>query len=267
MKYKLHNGNCVNILKQYKDGVDMVLTSPPYDDLRKYKGYSFEFEKIADGIVSSLKEGGVLVWVVNDATIDGSETGSSFRQALGFMERGLKLHDTMFFKKVNGEKTCHNRYSQVIEYMFILSKGKPKTANLIRDKKNVTAGHVSKKYAPGRDKDGKKTRLEGSVVHAEYGARINVWEYVTSGYSMAEKSFKKKRDDTHPAMFPYKLACDHIISWSNEGDTVMDPMAGSGTTLRAALDLGRNPVGIEISKDYCKVIRERMKAPTQTTLL
>ena len=96
----IFNEDCLNTMRAMPDGViDLVITSPPYDDLRNYKGYSFDFESIAKELFRVVKEGGVVVWVVGDATVDGSETGTSFRQALFFKEVGFNLHDTMIYMK------------------------------------------------------------------------------------------------------------------------------------------------------------------------
>ena len=248
-------GDCLDIMKDIPDNsIDLIVTSPPYDDLRKYNGYSFDFENIAKQLWKIIKKGGVVVWVVGDATVDGSETGTSFRQALYFKEIGFNLHDTMIYKKAGMSMPDTVRYYQNFEYMFILSKGKPKTVNLLKDKKNRWAGQSSFGCISDRDKNGNLVR-KGKIITAEYGVRFNIWKYNTGyGYSTEDNiAFQ------HPAIFPDKLAEDHILSWSNKEDIVLDIFAGSGTTLKASKKLGRRFIGIEISPGYCKIAEQRLE--------
>ncbi len=250
-------GDCLTLMDDMpENSVDLVVTSPPYDNLRDYNGYSFDFEGIARELYRVVKDGGVVVWVVGDAVIDGSETGTSFKQALYFKEIGFRLHDTMIYEKTAAYPASDksNRYSQTFEYMFILSKGEPKTTNLIRDRKNKWGGMTSFGTQSERLADGslKKRR---KIFVAEIGIRFNIWNYATGrGMStLDEIAFE------HPAIFPEKLAADHIKSWSNEGDIVLDPMCGSGTTCKMAQQLKRNFIGIDISEEYVKIARERTK--------
>ena len=245
----LITGDAAEKLKDIQDNsIDLVVTSPPYDNLRTYNGYSFVFEKIAVELVRVIKTGGIIVWIVGDASVNGSETGTSFRQALFFKELGLRLHDTMIYKKSDSQPFSHNRYEQSFEYMFVLSKGRPKTFNGIKDKANKWAG--SKMHGTVRDIHGKSAPIHGhnKKLVGEFGLRHNVWEVVPV------KSFKSE----HPAIFPLKLAKDHVISWSNEGDTVLDPLMGSGSTGVAALELNRKFIGIEISPEYVEIAKKRM---------
>jgi DNA modification methylase len=129
---KIICGDCLEVMKKIPDGsVDLVLTSPPYDNLRTYNGYNFDFEGIAKELHRVTKDGGVIVWVVGDATIKGSETGTSFKQALYFKEIGFNLHDTMIYHKNNYPPLTHNRYEQCFEYMFVFSKRYLKSFNPI----------------------------------------------------------------------------------------------------------------------------------------
>lgn len=247
LKNKVIHGDCFEVMKNIPDkSIDMVLTSPPYDNLRTYKGYTFNFEGIAQEIFRVLKDGGVCVWIVGDATTNGSETGTSFKQALYFKEIGFNLHDTMIYEKNSSTfpaKVTDNRYTQIFEYMFVLSKGKIK-AHLICDKRNVEAG---KKYGVRQTFGGK------DYVVPEFSPRTNIWRLTTSTES----------SKLHPAMFPEKLAEDHILSWSNEGDIILDPMAGSGTTLKMAKKNNRNYIGIEIAEEYVDIINKRLFEFTQ----
>lgn len=249
---KVYNMDCLDGLKQLDDeSVDLVVTSPPYDNLRAYNGFSFDFENIAKELYRVMKKGGVIVWVVGDQVINGSESGTSFRQALYFKEIGFNLHDTMIYEK-NGMASPPdtNRYYQKFEYMFVFSKGKPKTVNLLQDRKNNYSYSENKKSHKRNSRTGK---LEyGKKIEAkEYGTRFNIWLYNTGG-----KSANLTID--HPAVFPEKLVQDHIYSWSNRGDVVLDPFMGSGTTAKMAILNDRKWIGFEISGEYCKLIEKRI---------
>jgi DNA modification methylase len=255
-------GDCVEVMKSWPDEcIDLTVTSPPYGNLRDYRGYTFDFESIARELYRITKPGGVVVWVVGDTTVNGSETGTSFRQALYFKDVcGFNLHDTMIYQKDACPFPERNRYYQSFEYMFVLSKGKPKTVNLIADKLNRKYGQ---KVAPStqRQPDGKTVKswankTDPTRTVKKYGVRGNVWKY-SPGYS---KSTKDKYAYQHPAMFPEQLAADHIVSWSNPGDIVLDPMCGSGTTCKMALKLGRRFIGIDIAEEYCEISRKRVEA-------
>lgn len=237
--------------------IDLTVTSPPYDNLRTYNGYEFPFEAIAQQLYRVTKDGGVVVWVVGDATLNGSETGTSFRQALYFKEIGFNLHDTMIWLKNSPSMPSLTRYNQVFEYMFILTKNKQSTFNCIEDKPNIYAG---KKRGLGvstiRQSDGRMSETKRTIVK-EMGKRNNVWKMNTSNQENPCKTI------LHPATFPFQLAHDHIYSWSNEGDVVLDPFMGSGTTALAAIKLNRQYIGIDISQEYCDLASERIKQELQ----
>lgn len=251
---KIHCENCLETMSRISDGaIDMMLTSPPYDDLRSYKGYHFDFESIARELFRTLKDGGVLVWVVGDATIKGSETGTSFKQALFFKQIGFNLHDTMIYQKTGCGSPCKVRYYSTFEYMFVLSKGKPATFNPIMDRPNKWRKRWGKTRVR-RLKDGTFSKKYESKVAPEFGMRFNIWKYNQSyGYGATDGvAFK------HPAVFPEKLAEDHILSWSNENDLIYDPFMGSGTTAKMSVLNNRNFVGSEISEEYCQIAMSRI---------
>lgn len=235
------------------DSIDLVVTSPPYDNLRTYgtngdMSELWNFEALAAQLWRVIKPGGVVVWVVGDATIDGSETGTSFRQALHFKEIGFRLHDTMIYRKKNPIPLSHNRYEQEFEYIFIFSNGKPKTFNPIM-KENKTKGKTVNWSSPEVSANAaRRSRFEKTKT-AEKSQHGNIFEYV-----LAEDKIGK-----HPAPFPSKLARDHILSWSNEGDIVLDPFSGSGTTAKMAKHNGRRYVGIEINPEYCEIAEKRLE--------
>jgi site-specific DNA-methyltransferase (adenine-specific) len=242
-------GDCLEVMKSLPNqSIDLTVTSPPYDNLRTYNGYSFDFEGIAKELYRVTKDGGVVVWVVGDATINGSETGTSFKQALYFKEIGFNLHDTMIYLKDQLAFPDINRYYNAFEYMFVLSKGKPKTVNLIQDKPNKSFGR--KVSGKSRQANGDFTfRSKTGELCKEFGVRWNYWLFYNQ---------KRGIETKHPAIFPEQLAHDHIISWSNEGDTILDCFLGSGTTGKVAKQLNRKFVGIEISPEYLEIASKRI---------
>lgn len=246
--------------------VDLTVTSPPYDDLRTYNGYSFPFEDIAKELYRVTKDGGVVVWVVNDKTKNYCESLTSFKTAILFVEEvGFNLHDTMIYKR-----TCAFpdvvRYYQDFEYMFVFTKGKPKTVNLLRQLKTEgTLKRQKNKTGVGgeRQVDGSLKRIDNTngfkrkerARKDNTRVKSNVWELPRGN----QNSTKDKVAFKHPAIFPEQLANDHILSWSNEGDLVYDPFMGSGTTAKMSLKNKRNYIGSEISKKYVDIAEERIR--------
>lgn len=250
---KLYNEDCVETMSRMPpDFVDLTLTSPPYDDMREYKGFSFDASKVISSLYRVTKPGGVVVWIVADKTHKGSETGSSFRQALQFLECGFSLIDTMIYLKPPKGATGNNKlYWQAFEYMFVFAKGQPKTIHLLYDRKNKEsrAGDNGTKRLP--DGSLKKVSRGG---YGQYGRRTNVWEYhVGKGHSSDDPEAHE-----HPAIFPEALAQDHILSWTNPHDLVYDCFMGSGTTAKMALVNHRNYIGSEIAPQYCHLTERRL---------
>ena len=260
----LYCGECSKVMSLFDWSIDLTMTSPPYDGLRDYKGYTFDFPSIAAQLWRVTSIGGVVVWVVADQTINGSETGTSFRQALGFMDLGFRLHDTMIWQRhsMGGAGNPKLRYSSDFEYMFILTKGKiriiPNLITRISKYGNARLTGTTRKnrYKGDGGKDVKKKfnqqRQQKTTVIP------NVWK-INAGFNLSSKD---KISFEHPATFPEALARDHILSWSNPGDLVLDPMCGSGTTLKMAQQLGRRAIGIEISEEYCYITIDRLRQPS-----
>jgi len=241
---KIYNENCLDTMAKMPDCfVDLTVTSPPYDNLRDYKGFDFDWKTIIKELYRVTKEGGVVVWVVGDATIKGSETGTSFKQALHAIDCGFRLHDTMIYSKASQPRQNGHRYEQQFEYMFVFSKGKVKIKNIIKEP-SKNAGKVVKRTCRDSGKDELKSSKN---IVSDLKTKGNVWFYGT-----------KKNDTKHPAVFPKQLANDHIISWSNENDLIYDPFLGSGTTAKMALLNNRKFVGSEISKEYCEIAEKRI---------
>lgn len=255
------NIDCVEGMKKLPNGcVDLTVTSPPYDAIRDYNGFVFDYKKTLQEIYRVTKDGGVVVWIVADQTINGSETGTSFKQALFAKEIGFNLHQTLIWNKGNLTFPHKTTYYDVFEYMFVFAKGKIKTANLIEDRINIDGGKTM--HGTSRQRDGSLTVKSGAKLGRkinEIGRRFNVWE-IPPVQSNTERT-------GHPAQFPLRLVKDHIVSWSNEGDTVLDPFLGSGTTRIAAYDLNRNFVGYEISEEYFQMQEERFRNHTAQTSL
>jgi site-specific DNA-methyltransferase (adenine-specific) len=239
--------NCEVMRQMPSESIDLVVTSPPYDDLRTYGGHSWDFYGVAWNLKRLLKPGGVIVWNVNDATIRGSETGSSMRQALHFQEVGLGLHDTMIWQKTKPTpQEQHPRYQPSWEYMFILSKGYPPRAfNELREP-SVHGGKIASSRGHRKEDDSFRHSATKRIVVGNTRRRRNVWSMASIGV------------DGHPAPFPDELARDHILSWSNPGDVVLDPFSGSGTTAKMARETGRRFIGIEVNPEYVEISRKRL---------
>lgn len=251
---KIHCGDNCDLLGQLpRECIDLVVTSPPYDDLRTYGGHSWDFFGVAWQLKRVLKPGGVIVWVVADATKDGSETGSSMEQALHFKRLGLNLHDTMIYEKNKAHvfDPRQHRYKNTAEYMFVISNGKPRAFNPIMDLPVKGAGEVRK--VSQRLPDG-SIRNDRTVTLGDWQARGTVWVY-DGGMG---KGTKDSIAFEHPAIFPEALARDHVTTWSNPGDLVLDPFSGSGTTAKAAKELGRRFLGLEINPEYCAIAEWRI---------
>lgn len=250
---ELIHGDCLDELDRLISlgiKVDLTVTSPPYDNLRTYNNtcqWNFDiFKEIANRLYDITKEGGIVVWVVGDSTINGSESGTSFKQALYFMEIGFNLYDTMIWEKPSPQSPTQDRYYDVFEYMFILSKGKPNTLNLISDRINKSFGSKSKKETRSCRED-RNIKDEIRIV-PEYSRRFNIWN-ISRGHN----------NTSHPAVFPLQLAKDHIISWSNIEDVVLDPFMGSGTTGVACKDTNRKFIGIEKVEEYYNIAKNRIE--------
>jgi DNA modification methylase len=246
--FTLFNENCLDTMAKMPDNfIDLTVTSPPYDDLRTYNGYCFDFENVAKQLFRVTKQGGVVVWNVNDKKDKGTKTLTSFKQALFFKEIGFFVHDVMIWEKCTFSSPIPNMYHNVFEYMFILSKGKPKTFNPIIDKQNKKAG--AKTTTTFRESNGETTKRSEKLIN-DFGKRHNIWKI---------NEVKNNTNGKHPAPFPEQLANDHIISWSNENELIYDPFGGSGTTAKMALINKRKCIMSEISAKYCEIISQRVK--------
>lgn len=254
---KINNDDCIRFIKKLPDNcIDLTVTSPPYDDLRTYENtlvWDYNtFIKVARELYRVTKKGGVVVWVIGDKTDKGNKSLTSFKHALYFQEVGFNIYDVIIYEKSGSAPPHPNRYFNSFEYMFVMSKGKPKTINLLKDKKNSCAGMSSS--GTRREKDGSLT-TKGKKVINEYGIRTNIWKYNNGGGF----SSKDKIAYEHPATFPEKLVEDHIKSWSHRGDIVFDPFGGSGTTAKISIKLDRKWLYVEKVEKYCDVAKRRIE--------
>ncbi len=259
MNYTLHCGDCLPFMQMMEAGIiDLTVTSPPYDNLRTYNGYIFDFEGIAKELYRVTKLGGIVVWIVGDATINGTETGSSFKQALYFMSLGFNLHDTMIYRKINYIPLTHNRYEQAFEYMLVFSKGRPNTFNPIKEKTlgEGLAYNMARKGYCATIKEGAERRRDEDIITKADKYKSNIFSYTCGGDRVG-----------HPAPFPEELARDHILSWSNPGDQIFDPMCGSGTTGKMAILYQRRFIGCDISAEYIAIAERRIKDAAAQMLL
>ena len=244
----LYLGDCRDVLPTLGP-IDCVVTSPPYDNLREY-GAGFEpldCNPVISALAANIKQGGVIMWNVADATINGSETGTSFRQALHAISCGLNLHDTMIYLRDNVNFPESVRYFSGFEYMFVFSKGTPKTFNPIKDRRNKWAGLIM--HGTDRQRDGTKTPISGlGKAVQSFGMRFNHWLMTNN-----------EPDIGHPAPMPRAMADGHIISWSNPSETILDPFMGSGTTGVAAVQMQRQFIGIEREPTYFDIACRRIE--------
>jgi len=252
-KTKLNNiyrSDCIEFMKSMdENSIDLTVTSPPYDELRDYKGYSFDFENIAKQLFRVTKKGGIVVWVVGDKIKKGNKTLTSFKQALHFQQVGFNVHDVMIYRKKNTPFMRSNAYTNCFEFMFVLSKDSPKTFTPLKVK-TVRQGKEMLPFNKGAD--GVNKKILGELKPEK--TMTNIWEYAVGfGGSTSDRlAFE------HPAIFPEKLAEDHILSWTKEGDIVFDPMCGSGTTCKMAKKNNRHYIGCDISEEYVKLAKKRL---------
>lgn len=256
---KIINDDCIKFMKKLPDNcIDLTVTSPPYDDLRDYENklvWDYNtFRKVARELYRVTKNDGVVVWVIGDKTDKGNKSLTSFKHALYFQEVGFNIYDVIIYEKAGSGPPHPKRYFNSFEYMFVMSKGKPKTVNLLQDKKNSCAGMTTFSDITRREKDGSLTN-KGKKVINEYGVRTNIWRYNNGkGFSSKDKIAYE-----HPATFPEKLVEDHIKSWSNQGDVVFDPFGGSGTTAKVSIELDRKWIYVEKVEKYCDVAKRRIE--------
>jgi len=248
---KIIYGDCVEVMKHIPPNtIDLVVTSPPYDDLRTYKGFSFQFNEIAQTLYKVIKDHGVVVWVVGDKINKGNRSLTSFRQAIHFQDIGFRVHDVMIYKKKNTPFMRSNAYTNCYEFMFVFSKKGPKLFHPLME---PTKRNGYEMLVTNRKPDGIIKKVKGRL--KEMKVKTNIWEYAVGlgGTTSDELAFR------HPAVFPEGIAEDHILSWTNEGDIVLDPMVGSGTTCKIAKLHGRRYIGIDISAEYCEIAQERLR--------
>lgn len=255
--FGLHVGDCVDFMLDLPEGfVDLTVTSPPYDNLRNYDGYRFNFEQVAKGLFRITKNGGVVVWVVADR-INGGRSLTSFKQGLFFQEIGFSVHDVMIYRKKNTPFMRSNAYTNCYEFMFVLSKGKPKTFNPLKER---TVRNGFEMVVHNKKADAKNNKVLKELKKEK--TKTNIWSYAVGLHGTTSDTIAFE----HPAVFPENLATDHILSWSNEGDTIFDPMCGSGTTCKMALVHNRKYIGVDVSERYINIAKKRIQTSTKNIL-
>ena len=259
-RYELYQGDCLEVMdKLIEEGVkvDLTVTSPPYDGLRDYDNslvWNFDiFKQVADKLYKLTTDGGVVVWIVGDSVKKGTKTLKCFEQALYFKSIGFNMYDVIIYQKTSPSPPHKNRYFNSFEYQFILCKGKPNTINLLKDRPNKRAG-TSSGTITRREQDGSLT-VKKAIKINDFGVRTNIWTYAVGNNKTTTDKFAFK----HPAMFPEKLAQDHILSWSNENDLVFDPFMGANTTGKMALLNNRKFIGIEKVEEYFEISKKRIE--------
>lgn len=246
------HGDCVDVMQSFPDdSIDLCITSPPYDDLRQYNGFRFDIDAVTPELYRIMKSGGVVVWIVADGTHKRARTGTSIRHKISFMNAGFAVHDWMIYHKIGIRYPDSSRYYSGFEFMPVFSKGFPKTINQIRDRENKSAGE--RKTYSRREKNGSITET-GSVVMNQFGVRTNVWSYSSGSLTSAPDKLAFR----HPALMPLALAEDHVVSWSKRGETVLDICCGSGQVPIAATIRDRRYIGIDCSREYVELARERL---------
>ncbi len=249
-------GDAAEVLSSWEEPcIDLTVTSPPYDNLRNYNGYKFDAGAMLSAIFKVTKQGGVCVWVVGEK-INGGRSLTSFDHAFMGRDVGWTVHDVMIYQKKNTPFMRSNGYTNCYELMIVFSNGKPKTFNRLMEPTRRN-GWETAVFGKGPDAVNRKRPVELKTEKT----RNNIWQYAVGlGGTTSDKiAFQ------HPAVFPERLAEDHILSWSNPGDMVLDPMCGSGTTCKMAEMNGRKWVGIDMSPEYIDIARQRI--PEQETLL
>jgi len=256
---KIYEENCLTTIERMSDDwLDMTITSPPYDDLRDYNGYHFPVEDIAAGLFAKTRPGGVVIWVVGDRTLNGSETLTSFQHAITFRDAGFNVHDTMIYRKNNPiPQDCGKRYRQTFEYMFCFAKGSPNTFNPIMEPTKSAGQKIKAFRITGKGR--------GNVPDEDIGREVKAERKVSNifGYNVGTSSSKDKIAFGHPAIFPEQLVDDQVRTWTNPGDLVYDCFMGSGTTAKVAHLLKRRWIGSEVSAEYVAIARERLAAYTE----
>jgi len=246
-------GDCVEgMSKLPSDSIPLTVTSPPYDRVRNFAAW--DFDRVAEQLYRVTMPGGVVCWVVQDGFEKGRRTCTSFKQALRFFGLGFWMWEVLIVVVKSYQLPTTGRYVSLFHYCFVMSKGKPRKVNVLRDKPNKCAGMMKRNWHR-RSPDGSMRKGVLPQPIAQYGLRGNVWEYA-GGYGSTTKD---KYAFAHPALMPEKLARDLILSFSSPYDMVLDPFMGAGTTAKMALLNGRRWLGFEIDDEYVAIASERLR--------
>ncbi|MBR1921447.1 MAG: site-specific DNA-methyltransferase [Kiritimatiellae bacterium] len=254
----LHNkiicGDSAAVMEKFPDNsIDMVVTSPPYDSIRDYKGFSADLSKIGRETFRVLKEGGIAVVVIQDQTKNYGKTLTSFRLAIDWCDNaGFKLFECLIYKKLGAEGAWWNKRFRVDhEYMMVFLKG-DRPAYFNKDPLKIPSKHGGKVMTGGGTRLTSGIRIATRAIHINpMKCRGTVWAYETAGDGSRLKH-------QHPATYPDRLPYDFIQCFCPEKGIVLDPFMGSGTTALAAKSLKRFYVGIDISQEYVDLAERRV---------
>lgn len=254
---RLLTGDACEILPTIRESsVDLTVFSPPYDGLRDYKGKpSFDMAVLGREILRVTKEGGVCCMVIQDATKNGAKSLTSFRTACLFADLGWRLFECCIYSRAGVPGAWWTKRFRVDhEYIFIFTRGDglprrfDKTSLMVESKyAGITAGGTK------RTTKGDFVAIKKTVI-SPLKCRGTIWHYAASNTE------RNKTKSEHPATYPDSLARDIISCFSKEGDLVLDPMMGSGTTGIASVNMGRRFLGIEISVQYMEIAKRRFRA-------
>lgn len=255
--WQIITGDCAAVLPTLDEPPALVVSSPPYGKLRDYGGHEFDTEGVIAAVAAAVPEGGIVVWNVRELVMpDGFLRCLDAEHAAMFEAHGVHLREKLVWEKPSsGVGRFLGRHGISHEYILVMTRGKPsRRPTVLRDRPNKTAGEIYTKWRAGEE--GWK-RTDGRVTVPSHGYRRTVWS-CSVGKHHSATDFGRAHE--HPAIFPLQLIRDLIKTYSSPGDLVLDPMCGSGTTVKAAVLEGRRAVGIEIHPPYAELARERMAA-------
>lgn len=257
--YKLNEvycGDCVKLMKLLPDStIDLVVTSPPYDKIRDYNGsIHFDLHKTGQEIFRVLKSGGIAVMVIQDQTKNFGKSLTSFKTIIDWCDNiGFKLFETIIYRKNGSEGVWWTKRFRVDhEYMPIFLKGK-KPQYFNKEPLKIPSKHGGKVMtgSGSRKTNGETQKTVTRAINFKK-CRGTIWNYLMAG----DKNPLKRK---HPAVFPDKIPYDFIQCFCPEEGIVLDPFAGSGSTLVMAKKLRRSFIGFDIVPEYCELARERLK--------
>lgn len=260
---KVHCMECVEGMEMLPDDcVDLVVTSPPYDAVRKYNGFAFDLHQTGAQIHRVLKDGGIAAMVIQDQTKDFGKSLTSFRTIIDWCDSfGFKLFECVIYRKNGSEGAWwKHRFRVDHEYIPLFLKG-DRPAYFDKQPLRVPSKHGGKVMSGSGNR-----RTDGATngtVRREINAtkcRGTIWNYLMAG----DKNPLKRK---HPAVFPDAIPSDLIQCFCPPGGIVLDPFIGSGSTAVQALKHERHFIGFDISQEYCDLCNQRLEKDVETATL